>query len=168
MIVIRFRGYAVSRCKTVVLRNPLPPHKKEQRNTVATLTSFWHRSACRKNSAKSCPTRLVQGWEDSTGIRPRNGQAVTTSHLFSPNDPRRPMSSLRFWLPNLGSTVREIVAPSVHWPNIDPSTSAPALCERGAGGVSRADSGRVPKRVSARGILITKADLPRLYEHQDK
>ena len=100
MIVTCFRTYAASRSRTALLRNPLPPHKKEQRNTFPALTVGWYRSARRKTSPKTSPIRLLSGRINPIGIRPQNGRAVTTSHLFWPNQRRRTGSLLPIWLRN--------------------------------------------------------------------
>ena len=152
MIAICFRSFATTGSDPAQLANRLPPLKKEQRNPVTTLTSCWHRSAHRKNSAKRSPTRLLLGWEDSTGIWLRDGRAVTTHHLFWPNQPRRSASLLRFWLPNAGSTAREIVTSPVPGPNTHVWASSAALePEEGGGGRMRV-SDDTPRRVKSHGI----------------
>ena len=122
MIAIDLTSHGLPSPKTVAVINPLPPLKKEQhrnalpslkkeqRNPVTSLTSCWHRSAHRKNSAKRSPTRLLLGWEDSTGIWPRDGHPVTTSHLFWPNQRRRATLLPPNWLRNLGPAAGEILA----------------------------------------------------------
>lgn len=84
----------------IMSRNPIPPIKKEQRNTVLAPTVCWYRSARRKNSPKTSPIRLLPGRINSIGIRPQNGSTVTTRHLFWPNRPRSAAFLLPIWLRN--------------------------------------------------------------------
>ena len=100
MIVICFRSDAASQCESAVLRNPIPPLKKEQRNTVLAPTVGWYRSARSKNSPKASPTRLLPGRINSIGIRPQNGRAVTTRHVFWPNQRRKAAFPLPIWRRN--------------------------------------------------------------------
>ena len=135
-------------------RNPLPPLKKEQRNPVATLTSCWHRSARRKNSAKRSPTRLLLGWEDPTGIGPRDGRPVTTSHLFWPNQPRSATSLPPNWLRNPGPAAAAIVA--LLLPGNETLDFASASVPIGPPrGVHRCGFGIPPRRVRSHGIFST-------------
>lgn len=107
MIAICFRSYAASRSKTAVQKNPLPPHKKEQRNTIPTPTVGWYRSGRRENSPRTSPIRVLPA---RIRIRRRHAATVTTSHLFWPNQPRRTTLLLSNWLRNLSAAAGEIIA----------------------------------------------------------
>lgn len=86
-------------------RKPLPPLKKEQWKTALALTVGWDRSVGGKNSTKA----LVLGRRDSPGIRRRDGSAVTSSHVFWPNQRRKVGALLPIWLRNPHSEAGDTV-----------------------------------------------------------
>jgi len=157
MIVICCRSDAGSQCESAVLRNPIPPLKKEQRNTVLAPAVRWYRSARCKNSAKTSPTRLQPGRTNSIGIRPQNGRAVTVSHLLWPNQRRKAAWSIPNWLRNPGPAAGAIVA--LLLPGNETSDFASASVAigplRGAGGVHRCGFAIPPRWVRSHGIFCT-------------
>lgn len=153
MISIHLTLYAASPPKTAVPKNPVPPLKKEQRNTVLALTVGWYRSARRKISPKTFPLRLLSGRINSIGIRAQNGRAVTTAHLLLHPPLKKIVSALRFWLPNPTSPAGEIVTlrPAINWqrgavdPRVAPDSAKRTHRARRGGGGSAA---RVPEDTS--------------------
>jgi len=102
VIAISLTPSALSSSKTNVPKNPVTPLKKGQDNIVRPLIVAGNRSACRKNLPNTADARFVPDWRDTI----ENGRAVTTAHLFWPNQRRKAARLLPIWLRNFDSVRR--------------------------------------------------------------
>ena len=125
-----------------------------RRNTLifegSVLTAPQDRFSRRKVSPNNASASAGNGIKNATP-RPRNGAAVTTSHLFYPNQRRRTASPLPLWLRNPNFLGRR----------------HDQICREGGGGSGFALA-RSPRSKSAHGILCLIRLLRVLYEHRSK
>jgi hypothetical protein len=92
-------GLKKDRCK-----NPIASRKKRQFQSTYTST-VGNGSSGRKNSSNTDEARFRPSWRNTSRNAFENGGAVTTTHLFWPNQRRRTILSLRNWQPKSDLTL---------------------------------------------------------------
>jgi len=129
----------------MISSGPCPGSSPRENTTdfaAPVLTATQDRFGRRKNSRNTSALWLLRSRNTSRN-QGRNGTAVTTSHLFWPNQLRNVGHSLRFWLPN-----SEIF-----------DRTYDQKRRRGGGSRSRAVA-NMPRSISSHGIFCLMDPLP--------
>ena len=97
-----------------VLRNPIPPLKKEDSgfhtsvlSQLRWLSAAQDRSPRQRNPPNTADTRWFLCLRNTIGNGGENGTSVTIAHVFRPNQRRKAASLLPIWLRNSGVLGRQ-------------------------------------------------------------